>query len=229
MTVPPLLVLDLDGTLVDTAGDLIATLNVVLQGEGLKPVAREDAGHLLGAGARAMIERGFQLNGVPLDERTLDRLFAKYIPLYTESIAVHSRPFPGVLEALDRFAAEGWRLAVCTNKLESLSLRLLDELGLTSRFAAVCGGDTFSVRKPEAAHLLGTVARAGGDPAKAVMVGDSRTDIDAARNAGLPVVAVTFGYTDRPVVEYAPDAVIDHFDLLYDAVIRLERRSDPRV
>ena len=225
MTPPPLLVLDLDGTLVDTAGDLIATLNVVLTDEGLKPVTRADAGHLLGAGARAMIQRGFQLNGAPLDEPTLDRLFARFIPLYTDSIAVHSRPFPGAVEALDRFAADGWRLAVCTNKLEGLSRRLLDELDLTSRFAAICGGDTFPVRKPDAAHLLGTIERAGGHPASTVMVGDSRTDIDAARNAGVPVVAVTFGYTDRPVADYAPDVVIDRFDLLHDAVAALARRG----
>jgi phosphoglycolate phosphatase len=223
MTPPPLLVLDLDGTLVDTAGDLIATLNVVLTDEGLKPVTRADAGHLLGAGARAMIQRGFQLNGAPLDEPTLDRLFARFIPLYTDNIAVHSRPFPGAVAALDRFAADGWRLAVCTNKLEGLSRRLLDELDLTSRFAAICGGDTFPVRKPDAAHLLGTIERAGGTPATTVMVGDSRTDIDAARNAGVPVVAVTFGYTDRPVAEYAPDVVIDRFDLLQDAVAGLGR------
>ena len=225
MTPPPLLVLDLDGTLVDTAGDLIATLNVVLTDEGLKPVTRADAGHLLGAGARAMIQRGFQLNGAPLDEPTLDRLFARFIPLYTDSIAVHSRPFPGAVAALDRFAADGWRLAVCTNKLEGLSRRLLDELGLTSRFASICGGDTFPVRKPDAAHLLGTIERAGGIPASTVMVGDSRTDIDAARNAGVPVVAVTFGYTDRPVADYAPDVVIDRFDLLHDAVTGLGRRG----
>lgn len=225
MTPPPLLVLDLDGTLVDTAGDLIATLNVVLMDEGLKPVTRADAGHLLGAGARAMIQRGFQLNGAPLDEPTLDRLFARFIPLYTDKIAVHSRPFPGAVDALDRFSADGWRLAVCTNKLEGLSRRLLDELGLTSRFAAICGGDTFSVRKPDAAHLLGTIERAGGSPASSVMVGDSRTDIDAARNAGVPVVAVTFGYTDRPVADYAPDVVIDRFDLLRDAVAGLARRG----
>ena len=112
MSTPPLLLLDLDGTLVDTAADLLGTLNTVLAGEGLPPVTREDAGHLLGAGARAMIQRGFTLAGEPLDEPTLDRLFAAYIPLYEADIARRSRPFPGVVEALDRFAAAGWRLAV---------------------------------------------------------------------------------------------------------------------
>ena len=218
----PLLVLDLDGTLVDTAADLIATLNIILTNEGLRPMTRDDAGALLGAGARAMIERGFRLNDAPLDTPTLDRLFATYIPLYEGRIAEESRPFPGALAALDRFAAAGWRLAVCTNKLESLSRRLLDELDLTSRFAAVCGGDTFAVRKPEAGHLLGTIERAGGDPARTVMVGDSVTDVNAAKNARVPVVGVTFGYTDAPVATFGPDAVIDHFDDLWNAVATID-------
>ena len=217
----PLLVLDLDGTLVDTAADLIATLNIVLAGEGLRPMTREDAGALLGAGAKAMIERGFRLADAPLDGATLERLFAAYIPLYEARIAEESRPFPGAVAALDRFAAAGWRLAVCTNKLESLSRRLLDELDLSPRFAAICGGDTFPVRKPDAGHLLGTIARAGGDPVRTVMVGDSATDVDAARNAGVPVVGVTFGYTDTPVARLSPDAVIDHFDDLWAAVATL--------
>lgn len=215
---PPLLVFDLDGTLVDTADDLIATLNRILSDEGLATMTRADAGSLLGAGVRAMIERGFALDGTPLDAATLDRLFDRFIPLYADTIAVHSRPFDGVVAALDRFQAAGWRLAVCTNKLEGLSRRLLAELGLVERFAAVCGGDTFPVRKPDAAHLLGTIARAGGSRERAVMVGDSRTDIDAARNAEVPVVAVTFGYTDTPVTELGPDAVIDRFDQLFEAV-----------
>lgn len=215
---PPLLVFDLDGTLVDTADDLIATLNALLAGEGLSPLGRADAGALLGAGAKAMIARGYALNRTPLDPATHDRLFEAFIPLYAQDIARHSRPFAGAIEALDRFRVTGWRLAVCTNKLEGLSRRLLDELGLTDRFAAICGGDTFPVRKPDPAHLLGTIARAGGVPERAVMVGDSANDIDAARNAGVPVVAVTFGYTDRPVSELGADRVIDRFDDLFDAV-----------
>lgn len=220
----PLLVLDLDGTLVDTAGDLISTLNRVLAGAGLGPMTRADAGSLLGAGARAMIERGFRLHDAPLDTATLDRLFAEFIPLYEADIAAESRPFPGAVEAIDRFAAAGWRLAVCTNKLEGLSRRLLDALELTSRFAAICGGDTFPVRKPDAGHLLGTIARAGGDPASTVMVGDSGTDVAAARNAGVPVVGVTFGYTDEPMASLDPDVAIDRFDQLWDAVTAIGSR-----
>lgn len=219
----PLLVFDLDGTLVDTADDLIATLNVILADEGIRTMTRAEAGSLLGAGVRAMIARGFALVDRTIEAEHLDRLFDRFIPLYTRSIAVHSRPFPGVVEALDRFALAGWRLAVCTNKLEGLSRLLLGELGLADRFAAICGGDTFPVKKPDAGHLLGTIARAGGVPERAVMVGDSGTDVKAAQNAGVPVVAVTFGYTDAPVETYGPDVVIDRFDRLWDAVAGLGR------
>ncbi len=219
----PLLVFDLDGTLVDTADDLIATLNVILVDEGIRAMTRAEAGSLLGAGVRAMIARGFALAERSIAEDRLDRLFDRFIPLYSKSIAVHSRPFPGVTAALDRFETAGWRFAVCTNKLERLSRLLLGELGLESRFAAICGGDTFAVKKPDAGHLLGTITRAGGSPARAVMVGDSGTDVKAAKNAEVPVVAVTFGYTDAPVETYGPDVVIDRFDQLWDAVAGLAR------
>jgi phosphoglycolate phosphatase len=212
------MVFDLDGTLVDTAGDLLETLNVLLLREGLAALPYSAVGSLVGAGARAMIERGFRANGADLAPERREVLFTDFVALYGANIAAQSRPFPGVLAALDRFSAAGWRFAVCTNKQEDLSVRLLAALGLADRFEAVCGGDTFAVRKPEPGHLLGTIAKAGGDPARAVMIGDSRADILAAQNARVPVVAVTFGYTDEPVETFAPDVVIDHYDALWDAV-----------
>lgn len=224
---PPLLVFDLDGTLVDTAADLMATLNALLRREGLSPLPMTAVGSLVGQGARAMLERGLRANGVEPGTEALNRLFDDFLQHYGANIAAESRPFPGVLDAMDRFAAAGWRLAVCTNKMESLSRRLIDELGLADRFAAICGGDTFTVRKPEAAHLIGTIAEAGGDPHRAVMVGDSRADILAAQNAGIPCVAVTFGYTDEPVATYAPDVIIDRFDDLWDAVHRVVGTGRP--
>ncbi|MCE1235182.1 MAG: phosphoglycolate phosphatase [Hyphomicrobiales bacterium] len=217
----PLVVFDLDGTLVDTADDLIATLNRVLGEEGVRAMTREDAGALLGAGAKAMIARGFALVGEEISAERLDVLFRRFLPIYEENIAVRSRPFPGAVAALDRFEAAGWRLAVCTNKLESLSRLLLGQLGLLDRFAAICGGDTFAVKKPDGGHVLGTIERAGGEAARAVMVGDSGNDVKAAQAAGVPVVGVTFGYTDRPVASFGPDVVIDRFDELFEAVGRL--------
>lgn len=217
----PLLVFDLDGTLVDTAADLIRSLNDVLVDEGLGGVKIDDAGALIGAGAKAMIERGFRLNGREASAADLERLYPVFIEHYGANLTVESRVYPGVVAALDRFALAGWRFAVCTNKPEGLSVRLMTDLGLADRFAAICGGDTFPVRKPDARHVLGTIARAGGDPALSLLVGDSANDVAAARNAGIPVVAVSYGYTDEPVATHAPDVVIDHFDGLWDAVAGL--------
>ncbi len=221
MPAPPVLALDLDGTLVDTAPDLMTTLNHILAREGLTTVSLEQAKGMIGAGARALLERGMAANNAERSKAEMDRLFDDFLGYYTDHIADESRPYEGVVAAIDRFAAEGWRLAVCTNKLEGLSTLLLRELGLAERFAAICGGDTFTVRKPDAEHLWQTIARAGGDRGNAIMVGDSGTDIETAKNAGIPVVAVDFGYTTVPVAEFGPDRVISHFDHLYEAVQEL--------
>lgn len=217
----PTVVFDLDGTLVDTAHDLIGTLNAVMAREGLPALPVAEVGHLVGQGARSLVDRGLRANAVVPDAAMLDRLFVDFIAHYAENIAEASRPYPGVEASLDRFAAEGFILAVCTNKPEALSVKLLDALGLTGRFAAICGGDTFPVRKPDPAHITGTIDRAGGDRRRAVMVGDSINDIAAAKNAAIPAVAVTFGYSDRPVAELGADVVVDRFDAVYEAVARL--------
>ena len=214
-------VFDLDGTLVDTAPDLVDTLNVVFAREGLAPVPYDTARILIGGGARRMIERGLTLEGRACTAAEMDRLFADFIAYYAEHIADRSRPFPGLEGALDQLAARGCRFAVCTNKLEGLSRRLLDALGMSSRFAAICGQDTFAVQKPHPEILRRTIAQAGGDIARAVMVGDSGTDIDTARAARVPVVAVDFGYTETPVAQLRPDRVISHFDSLPAAVFEL--------
>jgi phosphoglycolate phosphatase len=215
------LVLDLDGTLAETAPDLIEALNFVLTGEGIEPVPLVSARWLLGAGGRALIARGFAQAGRSLEPATLERLFARFLAHYNAHIADHSALFPGVLESLDRCAAAGWRLAICTNKLQASADLLLGKLGVADRFAFVCGQDTFGVGKPDPRPLLETIREAGGRPDRAVMVGDSRTDIDTAKAAGVPVVAVDFGYTDVPVAELGPDRVISHFDALFEAATAL--------
>jgi phosphoglycolate phosphatase len=215
---PLTLVFDLDGTLVDTAPDLVDTLNVVLTREGLPPVDFDAARNLIGGGARKMIDNGLRLEGrVPTGDE-IERLFADFIAHYSVHIADRSRPFPGLDAALDRLAARGCRFAVCTNKLERLSRLLLDALGLSPRFAAICGQDTFGMQKPDPEVLRRTIALAGGDPMRAVMVGDSGTDIATARAAGIPVVGVDFGYSDPPVRELGPDRLIGHFSELEAAV-----------
>jgi phosphoglycolate phosphatase len=217
----PTVVFDLDGTLVDTAPDLVATLNIIFAREGLPPVAYEAARNMVGGGARLMIERGLVAEGRQLPKAEVDRLVRDFIDYYATHIADHSRPFPGLEAALDALAARGCRFAVCTNKLEWLSVRLLDALGLSTRFVAICGADTFGVQKPNPELLRRTIALAGGQIDAAVMVGDSISDIATARAAGTPVIAVDYGYTETPVGELSPDRVIGMLSELPNAVFEL--------
>ncbi len=217
----PTIVFDLDGTLIDTAPDLIDTLNVVFAREGLPPVPYDTARNLIGGGARMMIKRGIEAEGRELSPAKLDELFADFIAHYSAHVADRSRPFPGLIDALDALDAQGHRFAVCTNKLERLSVMLLEALGLADRFAAICGQDTFGMQKPDPEVLRRTIAAAGGNPRHAIMIGDSLTDIRTARAAGVPVIAVDFGYTERPVTELGPDRVISGFAQLPAAVAAL--------
>ncbi len=170
-----------------------------------------------------MIERGLAHAGARLPDEKIDRLFEDFLAHYEAHICDATYLFPGVVDALDRFEAEGWRFAVCTNKIEQASVLLLGALGIAHRFAAICGKDTFSVSKPDGRALLMTIEKAGGSPQNAIMVGDSKVDIETAQKAGVPVVAVDFGYTDQPVANYKPNRVISHFDQLWDAVADLEK------
>jgi len=212
------IVFDLDGTLIDTAPDLISTLNLILAREGLPDVSYDAARRLIGGGARGMIERALVAEGRQCSKPELDRMFGAFIEHYAAHIADRSRPFPGLEAALDRLAGEGRRLAVCTNKLEWLSVRLLNTLKLTQHFAAICGQDTFGVMKPDPEILRQTILRAGGDPADAIMVGDSGTDVRTARAAKVPVIAVDFGYSEVPIETLQPDRLIGSFADLPAAV-----------
>ena len=212
---------DLDGTLVDTAPDLIDTLNVILAKHDVPAVAFEDARAMIGAGVKPLLQRALNSKGLHLPAGEIDQLYGEYLQLYAAHIADRSLPFPGLEGALDALAAQGCRLAVCTNKLEWLSVRLLEALKLAPRFAAICGQDTFAMRKPDPDMLRLTIARAGGDAGHAVMVGDSVTDVATARAAGVPVVAVDFGYTETPPAELGADRLISHFDALPAAIGQL--------
>jgi len=214
----PTIVFDLDGTLIDTAPDLVDTLNVLFAREGLPPVPYDTARNLIGGGAKAMIARGIAADGATVAPARLERMFADFIAYYSAHIADRSRPFPGLIQALDQLAADGCRFAVCTNKLESLSRQLLDALSLSDRFATICGQDTFGIQKPDPDILRRTIAAAGGSPSRSIMVGDSATDVSTARAADVPVIAVDFGYSERPVSELAPDRIISHFQQLPAAI-----------
>ena len=227
MTSGPIVVFDLDGTLVDTAPDLINALNYILDREGLPPVPAHLARNMIGAGARRLLERGLELDGRSIGLENMDRLTKDFIEYYAAHIADASRPFEGLEDALDDLAARGYRFAVCTNKLEWLSKRLLDQLGLSARFAAICGADTFGVSKPDPAILQQTIARAGAQLSAAIMVGDAGPDIGVARRAGVPVIGVEFGYTQVPIADLKPDRLIGHMSDLPGAVesLSLQRNS----
>lgn len=218
---PAVIAFDLDGTLIDTAPDLLDTLDVVLDEAGAARLPREETRKMIGAGARALVQRGLDAAGIRLDKPASDALYERFLEHYAANIANRSAPFPGLTEALDALAARGHVLAVCTNKLEYLSRLLLDQLGLSERFAVIAGADTFKVHKPDAGHLIGTIERAGGHVERAIMVGDSVTDVLTARNARVPVIVVPFGYTDTPAAELGGDVLIEHYDLLPETVERL--------
>ena len=209
---------DLDGTLVDTAPDLVDALNHTLAQHGFSIVPFETARPSIGGGAKAMIENALASRGRDSAPADVDRLYAAFVAYYAEHIADRSRPFPHLETTLEALAGEGYRLAVCTNKLEWLSKRLLDKLHLTGCFAAICGQDTFGLQKPDPRMFRLTVERAGGEPERAIMVGDSVTDIRTARAARVPVVAVDFGYTDIPIASLHPDRVISSFAQLPAAI-----------
>jgi len=218
MSPPRIVVFDLDGTLVDTAPDLISALNFVLDREGMAPVPLKSARNMIGAGARKLIERGLEIGGRAVTQDDLARLMRDFIDYYAAHIADASRPFEGLEAALDDLEQRGYRFAVCTNKLEWLSKLLLDRLGLSARFSAICGADTFGVSKPDPTILQQTIARAGGQVSASIMVGDAGPDVGVARRAGIPVIGVEFGYTDVPIAELRPDRLIGHMKELPEAV-----------
>ena len=205
------IVFDLDGTLVDTAPDLAAATNHVLDLLDLAPISVAQLHPFIGHGSKAMIDAGLRLHDAAVTADELTRLHDRFLAFYADNVAVGSQPFEGVPDLLDRLLAAGARLAVCTNKVERLSKLLLRELALEAKFAAVAGRDTFPVFKPAPGHLIGAILMAGGKVRRAVMVGDSEVDIAAAAAAKVPSIGVTFGYTPRPIAEFGPDALIDHF------------------
>jgi phosphoglycolate phosphatase len=218
---------DLDGTLVDTAPDLIGALNLVLLDRGLPPVPMDAARHLVGGGVKALIQRGFTLAGEPLGPDLLDALTGRFIELYRGRIADESTVFPGVVPALEALAAAGATLCVCTNKRTALSVALLDALDLTRHFKVVFGADLAPAAKPDPRCYLAAIAAAGGHPTRSLMVGDSDNDVLSAHGAGAPVVVVPFGYSLHPAAELGGDALIHHFDQLFPVAVRLLAERAP--
>ncbi len=212
---------DLDGTLVDSALDLCPAVNVALRAEGRPEVSLDVTRGLIGGGAARMLERALEVTGGPVPGARFEELVTVLLDHYTAHIADGTRPYPGCLAALDVLAERGCLLAVVTNKAEDLARKLIEELGLTHRFASIVGGDTLGREraKPAPDLIHETIARCGGGTF--AMVGDSSFDVMAARNAGVPVVALSFGYHDMPPHELGADVLIDHFDELVGALERL--------
>lgn len=217
----PLAVFDLDGTLVSSAEDLISTLNHVLKSEGLQEVEIAPFRPWVGFGAKKLMEKGFAANGLEITAEQLDALLPKFLDHYEQHMAVETRLFDGARQALDDLIAQGWTLAVCTNKSTRLTGPLLEKLEIYHLFAAVVAGDTYAKAKPHAEPLLGAIQTAGGAIDSSVMIGDTSTDINAARAAGVPVIAVNFGYSPVPIQDLKPDRIISHFDELNDALTTL--------
>ena len=220
MKLPKTIIFDLDGTLVDTGPDLTAALNHALATLGRAPMSEASVRELIGHGARKLLERGLAQTG-GMTAELVEAGVVPFLRFYSANICVGSRPFPGVEVALDALAAAGCRLAVCTNKPQALSDQLIAALGWSGRFACVIGSDSVPDKKPHPGHVLATIAGAGGQVADSAYVGDSSTDVDAAKAAGVPVIAVSFGFPDRPAHSLGADAVIDHYDELITALGRL--------
>ena len=214
------LIFDLDGTLVDTAPDLMAATNYIMALEGRPAVSEAQIRQFVGHGAMDLIKRGLAATGTVPDDVRLKILHGQFLDYYGDNIATHSLLFDGLVPLLDKAAERGLKMGVCTNKVEGLSYKLLDEIGIAKYFTAVVGGDTLPIMKPDPEPYFEVARRLGVDASRSMMFGDSETDIRTAQNAGVPVIAVSFGYTNQHVSHFKPDHVIDHYDEAWPIVAR---------
>jgi len=204
-------IFDLDGTLAHTAPDLVGAANDLMAEQGLPPMPVSIAEKTAGFGAKALIRAAFENANEAYDEARVDALFHPFLDRYAMRIADESHLYEGTEAVLDELARDGWLLGICTNKPESLALVLMRALGALDRFGALLGADTLPVRKPDPEHLFQTISQIGGDPARAVMIGDTDTDLKTARAAEIPCILTSFGYSHIPVARLKPDAIVDHF------------------
>ena len=214
------LIFDLDGTLVDTAPDLMGATNHALSLIGRRPITMTEVRHMVGHGARSLIERGVAATGEAVDKSTIDTIHSALLEYYANHIADDSLIFDGLLGVLHKARDAGLKLGVCTNKVEKLSNKLLAELKMADYFGAVVGGDTLPIMKPDPAPYREVAKRLGVDASRTIMFGDSETDIRTAQNTGVPVIAVTFGYTAQPVETFDPTHVINHYDEAWPIVLK---------
>jgi len=223
MTKKPILVFDLDGTLVETKEDLLDCLNFCLKKQGIEAISLSSLAQYIGHGGEAMIRHALQEAGREEDPVLIKQMMLDFYNHYAENIPGKSHYFNGLLPALQRLRAHGFIFAICTNKMIGLAEKLIPALnkqaGIDNPFAAICGGDSFSWKKPDGRHILSTIEAAGGDPKRAIMVGDSAPDMGAAHNAGVPSIAVSFGYSDVPIASLKPSIIINSYDELTPALV----------
>ena len=217
------LIFDLDGTLIDSLPDVVLAANRLLAGEGRREITLAEGGGMVGEGARPLVERAFSTTGAPVEEGRIDDLVRRFVALYRAAPAERTIVYPGVEKTLAALAADGVPLGICTNKPHEMSMLVLETMGLAAHFEAVLGGDALAVKKPDPGHLDAVLDRLGATRAGAVYVGDSPVDVEAARNAALPVIAVTYGYSRVPPAALGADLLIDRFDELPGALARLAR------
>ena len=217
---------DLDGTLVETAPDLCAAVNHVIGGEGLAPIELAQIRGMIGEGARALIRKAYALQDARLSQDIEDVLFADLLVFYAKNIANNSFIFPHIVETLDLLKRDGARLAVCTNKMQGLSEILLDALDLTRYFPVVLGADKTSAKKPDRTHIWETITLGQGDPAKAIMIGDSNTDAKAAAAANVPFILLEYGYHGGKLDEIQADIKLKDAAPLYNSITQIIRSSE---
>ncbi len=208
------IIFDLDGTLIDSALDVGAAVNRVLVEQGFEPIDDQTARDLMGEGGKAMVNKAFRLRGHELTEATLQRLTRRFVDHYRADPIGRTTLYPDVIEVVAALHAQNITMAVCTNKFEQPARVILDALGLGRYIGDVAGADTFAMRKPDPGHLLHLLRRLGRDHKRAAMVGDSIHDVQAAKAAGIPVIAVTWGYTIEPAASFGADVLIDRFSAL---------------
>lgn len=217
---------DLDGTLVDSAGDLAASLDVLMAEKGLPPIGLETGRTLIGHGIANLVRGALTLRGVNGTEEDVASDLARFMAIYGARLTAITRPYPGVPEALSLLQGEGWRMGVCTNKREAFARAIVDDLALAPFFSIVSGPDTFGVSKPDPRQLLET-AKAAGGASPVFFVGDSEVDVVSAKAAGYPVIALTYGYSKVPLASLSPDALLGSFSEVPAAIYRLLGKPAP--
>ena len=216
---PPIAVFDLDGTLVHTAPDLVASINHALIAQGYTAADYTELAPFAGTGGRGMLKRYCSLRSVTFSELEIGNIISSFLAHYEAEMPGNSMIYEGAIECVLLLKAAGFKTAICTNKPQRLADLLLQKLEISKHFDAICGADYFEFRKPDPRHLTGTIALAGGDPARAIMFGDSQTDFNTANAAAIPVVGVSFGYSPEPITSFKLTKIISHYSEINVAAV----------